>query len=69
MPKKRKKSVSIKKTTRKPKEVPNLIKAISIIDYAYGVLIILAGALLFLGGTILTSTGVLSKLLYLQWLK
>ena len=45
----------MKKTT-----ISNIIKAISIIDYLYAILNIPAAIFLFLGGTVLTSLGLLS---------
>ena len=51
-----------KSLSRKPKEIPGLIKAISIIDYVYGIMLIIGAAFLFLGGTILASIGALRNL-------
>ncbi|MFH1592671.1 MAG: hypothetical protein ABIB47_04880 [Candidatus Woesearchaeota archaeon] len=45
------------------KKVPGIIKAVSTIDYVYGALLIVGALLLFLGGTLLASLGILSKIL------
>ncbi len=50
----------VKKTIKK---TTNIIKAISIIDYIYGALLIVGGVFFFLGGTLLASLGVLKNLM------
>ncbi|MEK6922169.1 MAG: hypothetical protein AABX08_00015 [Nanoarchaeota archaeon] len=47
----------------KKSSINNIIKAISIIDYVYAILNVLTALFLFLGGTVLASLGILSKLL------
>ena len=47
----------------KKSAISNIIKAISIIDYVYAILNIITALFLFLGGTVLASLRILSKLL------
>jgi len=46
--------VKKKSSSKKPKKIPGVIKAISIIDYIYGISLIIGSVLFFLGGTLLT---------------
>ena len=50
-----------RKTTIK-KETPGIIKAVSIIDTIYGILLLIIAALLFLGGTAVTSLSMMKNL-------
>lgn len=55
----------VKKKTviRKPAKIPGLITAISIIDYIYGILLIIVAVFLFAGGAVLSTSRAFSNAL------
>ena len=60
----KKKTVTRKQiATRKPAKIPGLITAVSIIDYIYGILMIIVAVFLFAGGAVLSTTGTFSNAL------
>ncbi len=52
-----------KKKTIKQKELPGLVKAISIIDMIYGIILLVIAGILFLGGTAFASFSMMKNLM------
>jgi len=58
---KTKKKPKAKTLTKKTKDLPGVIKAISIIDYVYGIMFLFGAVFVFLGTTLLASLGILGN--------